>query len=123
MERLIEIYMKNENFLYSTWYSKSNIKELTDVEQAPFKNDLILPNRIREEFNNWVKKNYIELQRIVCCEFKYYEKKETIKDTIKLINLLAICLKKDFQTTHIELATLLFLYGLDRLCLKKRDKQ
>ena len=42
MERLIEIYMKNENFLYSTWYSKSNIKELTDVEQAPFKNDLIL---------------------------------------------------------------------------------
>ncbi|OUQ02757.1 hypothetical protein [Thomasclavelia spiroformis] len=121
MERLIKIYLKNENFLYSTWYNKSNIKCLKDTEQSKFKNDLILPNKIREEFNKWLKKNYIELQRIVCCEFKYYEKKKTIEDTIELITLLAICLKRDFETTYIELATLLFLYGLDRLCPKKTN--
>lgn len=46
MERLIKIYLKNENFLYSIWYSKSNIKCLEDTEQSKFKNDLILPNKI-----------------------------------------------------------------------------
>lgn len=119
MEEEINVYLKNPDFLYSKWFEKENIVKTGNFENLELTGNLLPISKIKKAFNDWVNENYIKLQRIICCEFKYNEKKDKINNTITFIMLLATCLEDEFKTTYIELATLLFLYGLDKICVKK----
>ena len=113
-EQLIEIYMNDEEFLFNTWYSK-NISKRLGIEDGEFTGAMLPLKDLKDKFKDWCTDNYKILKKTVCMDFNYERNKEKIQDTVSLIMLLSRHLEIEFDFP-LELATIIILMGVDKLC-------
>lgn len=113
---LVKNYLGNHELLYETWYKKSLSKEL-EMDYGEFTGPLLPLHELREKFGLWVRKNHENLKRIICEEWDYKAKKNDYDNEIDLIVALSSVIG-GITDLRLEVACLLFLVGLDGLCME-----
>src|SRR5207237_442273 len=112
----IDVYLANPAVLYETWYQKKISKEL-EMDYGEFTGPMPPLDDINEKFTSWLKTHRQNLIQLICVEWDYPTKKAQYSNETDLI----IAVSSIFGTLtdlKLEIACLLFLVGLDRLCKK-----
>jgi len=111
---IIKSYLSDTDNLYRNWYKKKLLQE-TGLSEGNFTG--IFPEiiNIEQMFNNWLLENNNILRKKICIEWGYFEKRNKYFDDIELIKEMAGYLSF-FIDFPVEVATKLFISGLDVLC-------
>jgi len=112
LHHTINGYLNNPDSLFEEWYKKRLLKQV-GLTEGEFTGILPSLEKIKEVFNNMLQ----TLKETICIKWGYSQKRIQFSDDIELIKDLANYLSTitDFP---IEVATLVFITGLDKLCFQ-----
>ena len=112
--KLVELYLENEKLVFETWYTKIVSKEI-GIEEGELTGALPPLEDIVFKFKKWCGDNYKLLKKIVCEDFDYPGKKDTIRNAIDLAILLVPFVENKVDFPY-EVVAILILLGCDKLC-------
>ncbi len=112
--KLIELYLKNEELVFETWYEKTVSKEI-GIEEGDLTGAIPPIEDIIDKFKGWCSDNYKLLKKSICEDFHYQEKKETIQNIVDLTLLMIPFIEKEVDFPY-EVAAMIILLGCDKLC-------
>lgn len=112
--KLMELYLENEELVFSTWYEKMVSKEI-GIEDGELTGAIPSLEDIIDKFKKWCADNMKVLKRCICVDFNYPEKKEIIENTVDLAMLLIPFIEKEIDFPY-EVAAMIILLGCDKLC-------
>ncbi len=115
MTNEIKCYLDNEDSAYLEWYRKKLFSELGQSDSI-LTGETPSIDRIKENFKNWFEDKKELLKNKICFEWNYVEKRFLYNDDLKFIEELAKYIG-NFIDFPLEVASILFLGGLDSLCL------
>lgn len=106
----IRAYLENPEMLYKEWY----------IERSKYKLDIETGEEIgvftdwKNEFNGWINTHISKLQKIICPNIGKIKAATTQVDMI--LEIIDIIEQQPYVAAVKQTATLLFLYGIEKLC-------
>ena len=106
----IQMYLTDNEQLYKEWYKKQ-MEHITGIKYGE---PIGAFDDYREAFQNWLEDNKLTIKKAIC---PHLNKINKIKEKVDIVlAIIALIEGLNLAGSVVEASSLIFLYGLDKLC-------